>query len=123
MKIILKLHNYYTTHLPDIVLFLVGDYLIFISKDVPYINLVILNLDPVFSVILLLWLVYYFRNRPSSARVLTISLIILVIDTFFSLLRTMEIAELAAPVSFVMIFTVAIKELLAFKGILRQQPD
>lgn len=123
MKILLKLYKYYNTHLPDSVLFFVGAYLIFLLKDVPYINLVILNLDPIFSVMLLLWLLYYFRNKPSSVRVLKIALIILAIVCLLVLLRTMEIASIIASISFVMIFTAAIKELVSFKGIMKNQPN
>lgn len=104
-------------------LFLVGASLILLLKDVPYVNLIILNLDPVFSVILLLWLAYYFTNKPSSIRVLKIALIILIIDCLLVLLRSMKIAEFIAPIYFVMIFTISIKELLGLRGILKKQPE
>src|SRR3990167_8229265 len=100
MKIFLKLYSYYLKHFPEIMLFLIGASLILLLKDVPYVNLIILNLDPVFSVILLLWLAYYFTSKPSSIRVLKIALTIIIIDCLLVLLRSMKIAEFIAPIYF-----------------------
>lgn len=123
MKIISKLHKYYLKHFPDIMLFLIGASLILLLKDVPYVNLIILNFDPVFSVILLLWLAYYLTSKPSSIRVLKIAIIIIIIDCLLVLLRSMKIAEFVATIYFVMIFTISVKELLNIRGIIKKQPN
>lgn len=123
IKVISRLYKYYLTQLPNIILVLIGASLILIFKNLPYINLIILNLDPIFSVILLLWIVYYFSNKPSSIKILKLSLIIIVIACVLVLLRSMDLANFIAPVFYLMILTVSIKELLALKGVVKKQKD
>lgn len=119
MKLPNRIYEFYKTHLHDILLLIVVFLLVFFARNIPYINLLIINLDPFLISIVMLWVIFYFLKTPSPTRVIKAALIIFVLSYFFVLFRRQYVAELFSSLSFVMLFTAAIVDAIKLKKSLK----
>lgn len=120
MKLPNKMYELYRNYLPDILLVITIIALIFYASNIPYINLIIISLDPLLTSVVAVWIIFYLLKAPSAKQTMIWALILFVVNYPLVLAHKEKIAELFASLSFAMIFTAAIVELIRLKKSLKK---
>lgn len=115
MKILAKLYKLYKEHLPDLILILAIFSLVFFAQYVPYINLFVSNFDPFLAGVIAIWIMYYFLALPRVSKIFISSLVILFVAFPLVLIDKIRAAEFLASLSYSMLMTGVIIEILNFK--------
>jgi len=121
MEKIKKIYELYKKYLPDILLLITVFFLIFFASNIPYINLIIVNIDPLLTSIVAVWILFYLLKTPDTKKIMISALVIFLINYILVLLHREKIAELLSSLSFSMIFTAAIVELVNLKNKLKKE--
>ena len=121
MNIIKKLYNLYKQYLADILLLILVFFLVYFARNIPYLNILILNIDPLLTGVVIVWIIYYLIKTPSASRIMKFALILFVSNYFLVLINRVQIAELLSSLSFSMIFTAIIVEILRLKRELKKE--
>ena len=116
-----KIYELYKKYLPDVLLLVVVFFAIFFARNIPYINLLIVSIDPLLTSVVVVWIVFYLLKTPNTRQIMIWALILFVVNYFLVLVHREKVAELFASLSFSMIFTAAIVELIKLKSKLKKE--
>lgn len=110
-----KLYQLYKDHLPDIILLIAVFSTVLFAQHVPYINLLITSIDPLLTSVVVVWIIFYLLKAPSTSKIITWALTLFVINYFFVIFHKEKIGELFSSLSFTMLSTAIIVELINLK--------
>ncbi len=116
-KFFQKFYNLYTKHLPDLLIIATIFTLVYLTQYIPYLNIFILNFDPLLSGIVIAWVIFYFIVKPQTSKIITWSLFIFLISYIFLIFNQPKGGEILASLTYAMIFTAVIIEVRRLKKI------
>lgn len=112
-------------HLADVIFISIVIVFIYSIQFIPYLNIIIVNFDPVLSSIVGAWILFYVIAAPKTVKIFIWALSIFVFNyIFIAISYQLKIAELLSSLSFAMFLTAIIVEIVKLKKILQHElPD
>lgn len=119
-----KFYELYKKHLADVIFVSVFVIIIYSIQFIPYLNILIVNFDPVLSSIVGAWIIFYIITTPKTVKMIVWALAILAFDyVFVAAFYQLKIAEMLATLSFAMLLTAAIVEIVKLRKLFRNGPS
>ncbi len=119
MNFFMRLYKLYKEHVADIILVVLIFFLVYLIKYIPYLNIFILNFDPVLSGIVVAWIIFYLILKPEISKIIMWALLIFIINYFFLIFNQSKIGEIFASLTYAMLFTAVILEVKKLKNQIR----
>lgn len=124
MGIIKKFYELYKIHLADVIFVSIFIVFIYSIQFIPYLNIIIVNFDPVLSSIVGAWIIFYIIATPKTVKIFIWALSIFVFNYIFvAVFYQLKIAELLSSLSFAMLFTAVIVEIVKLRKLLQNAPS
>lgn len=118
-----KFYELYKKHLADVIFVFVFVVIIYSIQFIPYLNILIVNFDPVLSSIVGAWIIFYIITTPKTVKIFVWALGIFIADYIFvAAFYQVGIAEMLATLSFTMLFTAVIVEIVKLRKIFQNEP-
>lgn len=119
-----KFYELYKRHLADVIFVSVFVAIIYSIQFIPYLNILIANFDPVLSSIVGAWIIFYIITTPKTASMVVWALAIFALDYIFvAAFYQLKIAEMLATLSFAMLFTAVIVEIIKLRKFFQNEPS
>ena len=117
-----RFYELYKLYLPEALLAIIVFVLVFSTKNIPYLNVLIVSFDPVLTGVVAVWIVFYLILNPPARKILSWALLIFLTNFIFVILHKEKIGEIIASLSYAMIFTAVIAEIFNLRKTLRNEP-
>lgn len=118
-----KFYELYKKHLADVIFVSVFVVVIYSIQFIPYLNILIVNFDPVLSSIVGAWIIFYIITTPRTVKMIVWALAIFAADyVFVAAFYQLKIAEMLATLSFAMLFTAVIVEIVKLRKFFQNEP-
>lgn len=109
MNPVKNFYHLYKKHLPDVIMVIFIFGFVYAAQYIPYLNIFILNFDPITTAVVVLWILFYLIVTPSMNKIIVWGMIIFVSSSFFSaILYQVKVAEAFASLTYSMLCTVII---------------
>jgi len=118
-----KFYELYKRHLADVIFVSIFVVFIYSIQFIPYLNILIVNFDPVLSSIVGAWIIFYIITTPKTFKIVVWALTIFAVDYIFvAAFSQLKIAELLSSLSFAMLFTAVIVEIVKLRKLFQNEP-
>lgn len=115
-----KFYELYKRHLADVIFVSIFVVFIYSLQFIPYLNILIVNFDPILSSVVGAWVIFYIITTPKTDKIILWALAIFVVDyVFVAAFSQLKIAEMLSTLSFAMLFTAVIVEIVKLRKFFR----